>query len=116
MRIATGRSRASRASGQRWGRRMFQRPSSATAGLPPGIEPRRRLPYLAVGLPSASLRDMRRDPGALRRIFGDDALVDFLFLEEKDPDDRFAWVRRARARGGFVREFRDILTRMEAWR
>src|SRR2546426_567251 len=50
MRIATGRSRASRASGQRWGRRMFQRPSSATAGLPPGIEPRRRLPYLAVGL------------------------------------------------------------------
>jgi len=71
---------------------------------------------LALGLPSATLRDMRRDTGALRRIFGDDALVDFLFLEEHDPDDRFAWVRRARARGGFVREFRDILTRMEAWR
>src|SRR2546428_13583467 len=50
MRIATGRSRASRASGPRWGRRMFQRPSSATAGLPPGIEPRRRLTHLAVGL------------------------------------------------------------------
>src|SRR5213594_4030981 len=57
---------------------------------------------LALGLPSATLRDMRRDTGALRRIFGDDALVDFLFLEEHDPDDRFAWVRRARARGGFV--------------
>jgi len=71
---------------------------------------------LALGLPSESLRDMRHDPGALRRIFADDALVDFLSLEENDPDDRFAWVRRVRARGGYVREFRDILTRMEAWR
>src|SRR5207245_5461003 len=50
IRIATGRSRASRASGPRWGRRMVQRPRSATAGLPPGVEPRRSPSHLAVGL------------------------------------------------------------------
>jgi len=49
-------------------------------------------------------------------MFGDDALVDFLYFEAGDLEDRLAWVQRARARGGFVREFRDVLTRMEAWR
>jgi len=71
---------------------------------------------LALGLPPETIRDVQRDPGALRRMFGDDALVDFLYLEAGDLDDRMAWVQRARVRGGFVREFRDILTRMEAWR
>lgn len=71
---------------------------------------------LALGLPPEAIRDMQRDPAALRRQFGDDALVDFLTLEAGDLDDRSAWVQRARSRGGFVREFRDVLTRMEAWR
>ena len=71
---------------------------------------------LALGLPPETIRDVQRDPGSLRRIFGDDALVDFLYLEAGDLEDRLAWVQRARARGGFVREFRDVLTRMEAWR
>ena len=71
---------------------------------------------LALGLPPETIRDVQRDPGALRRMFGDDALVDFLYLEAGDLDDRMAWVQRARVRGGFVREFRDVLTRMEAWR
>jgi len=69
---------------------------------------------LALGLPPETIRDVQRDPGSLRRIFGDDALVDFLYLEAGDLEDRLAWVQRAR--GGFVREFRDVLTRMEAWR
>jgi len=71
---------------------------------------------LALGLPPETIRDAQRDPGALRRLFGDDALVDFLYLEAGDLDDRFAWVQRARARGSFDREFRDVLARMEAWR
>ena len=71
---------------------------------------------LALGLPPETIRDVQRDPGALRRMFGDDALVDFLYFEAGDLEDRLAWVQRARARGGFVREFRDVLTRMEAWR
>ncbi len=71
---------------------------------------------LALGLPSETIRDLQRDSGALRRMFGDDALVEFLYFRAGDLDDRFAWVQQARARGGFVREFRDVLTRMEAWR
>ena len=71
---------------------------------------------LALGLPPETIRDVQRDPGALRRMFGDDALVDFLYFEAGDLEDRLAWAQRARARGGFVREFRDVLTRMEAWR
>jgi len=71
---------------------------------------------LALGLPPETIRDAQRDPGALRRMFGDDALVDFLYLEAGDLEDRLAWVQRARARGGFVPAFRDVLARMEAWR
>src|SRR5207253_2087256 len=33
-----------------------------------------------------------------------------------DLDGRYAWVRRARERGGFTHEFQDVLARMEAWR
>src|SRR5437667_11703464 len=58
---------------------------------------------LALGLPSATLRDMRRDPGALRRSFGADALVDLLFVEEGDPDIRFVRVGRAVSGGGMER-------------
>jgi len=71
---------------------------------------------LALGLATEMIRDVQRDAGALRQMFGDDALVDFLYLEAGDLEDRMGWVQRARARGGFVREFRDVLTRMEAWR
>src|SRR3989441_6720438 len=111
---------------------MLQRGIPATTGHPPGIESRRRIPLPAVGLLlafavllgmllyyaqfSGTIRDVQRDPEALRRMFGDDALVDFLYLEAGDLEDRMAWVQRARARGGFVPAFRDVLTRMEAWR
>src|SRR2546427_515999 len=111
---------------------MYQRGIPATTGHPRAMPSPRRVPLpafllvlafaflerarLALGLPPETIRDVQRDPGALRRMFGDDALVDFLYLEAGDLEDRLAWVQRARARGGFVREFRDVLTRMEAWR
>src|SRR5439155_1217462 len=121
-RTANGRSRASRASGSRWGRRMFRRGIPATTGHPPGLEPRPRIPLPAVGLILAfavllgMLLYYAQFSGAIRWLLGDDALVDFLYLEAGDLDDRFAWVQRARARGSFDREFRDVLARMEAWR
>src|SRR5207247_8143019 len=54
---------------------------------------------LALGLPPETIRDAQRDPGALRRLFGDDALVDFLFLVAGDRDARFPWVPRQPPRG-----------------
>ena len=71
---------------------------------------------LALGMPPETIREVQRDPAALRRMFADDALVDFLYLEAGDLEDRLEWVQRARAHGGFVAEFRDVLARMEAWR
>src|SRR2546422_484592 len=71
---------------------------------------------LALGLPPETIRDVQRDPEALRRMFGDDALVDFLYLEAGDLEDRMAWVQRARARGGFVPAFRDVRLRAQAGR
>src|SRR5256712_5453318 len=70
---------------------------------------------LALGLPPETIRDVKRDPGALRRMFGDDALVDFLYLEAGGLQDRASWGPLGRGPAGFVREFRDVLTRMEAW-
>src|SRR3989454_2226352 len=70
---------------------------------------------LGLGLPPETIRDVQRDPGALRRMFGDDALVDFLYFEAGDLEDRVASAQRARGRGGFVREFRHVLPPMGAW-
>src|SRR3989454_166561 len=69
---------------------------------------------LALGLPPETIRDVQRDPGALRRMFGDDALVDFLYLEAGDLADRFGSVQRAPVRGGLVRAFPVVLQRLGA--
>ncbi len=71
---------------------------------------------LAFGLSPERMRELQRDPPALRGVFGDDALVDFLRLEAADSDEREDWVRHTRQHGGFVQAFRGILDRMEAWR
>jgi hypothetical protein len=71
---------------------------------------------LALGVDPEAMRDIQRDPAALRRIFVDDSLVDFLHLEGGDLDERYGWVRRSKERGGFSREFRRVLDKMEAWR
>jgi 2-hydroxychromene-2-carboxylate isomerase len=67
------------------------------------------------GWDPATMLALQRDHNALRRLFGDE-LADFLHLRAGDLDDRFAWVRRVQGRGGFAKEFGDILERMEAWR
>lgn len=71
---------------------------------------------LARGMPAETMRTAQSDPVALRRLIGDDVLVEFLQLRTGDLDESYGWVLKARARGGFNREFRDVLTRMEAWR
>ena len=71
---------------------------------------------LALGLPPEAMREVQRDRESLRRVFDDDVLVDFLHLRVGDLEERYGWVRRARSGGGFVREFRRVLDRMEAWR
>jgi len=59
---------------------------------------------------------VQQEPDALLRVFGDPVLAEFLRVRAGDLDGRYAWVRRARERGGFTREFQDVLERMEAWR
>lgn len=71
---------------------------------------------LALGVSADTMRDAQSDPVALRRLIGDDVLVEFLRLRTGDLDESYGWVLKARARGGFTREFRDVLARMEAWR
>src|SRR2546425_2997399 len=62
------------------------------------------------------MRELQRDPAALRRIFVDEALVDFLHIDPADPDERADWIYRAQVRGGFSRALHGVLDRMEAWR
>jgi len=71
---------------------------------------------LALGLSPEAMREAEADPAALRRLTRDDTLADFLHLRTGSLEDRYGWVLRARGRGGFAREFRDVLDRMEAWR
>lgn len=71
---------------------------------------------LSLGMSPEAMRAVQRDPDALRRLFGDDVLADFLHIRVGDLEERFAWVLRARERGGFSREFEVVLARMEAWR
>src|SRR5205809_172484 len=71
---------------------------------------------LTLGLSPEGLRRLQRDPEALRRTVGDERLAEFLHIRVGDMEERFGWVLQARARGGFTREFREVLSRMEAWR
>jgi hypothetical protein len=70
---------------------------------------------LALGLSPEGMREIQQDPQALRRLFGDSALAEFLHIRVGDLEERYGWVLRARARGGFGREFREVLAQMEAW-
>lgn len=71
---------------------------------------------MARGLAPEALRDVEADSAVLRRLTGDPVLAEFLHLPAGGVEDRYHWVLQARARGGFAREFRDVLDRMEAWR
>ena len=71
---------------------------------------------LTLGLSPEGLRRLQRDPEALRRTVGDERLAEFLHIRVGDLEERFEWVLQARARGGFSREFREVLSRMEEWR
>src|SRR5438552_3625449 len=71
---------------------------------------------LSFGLTPAGMYAVQQEPDALLRVFGDPVLAEFLHVRAGDLDGRYAWVRRARERGGFTREFQDVLARMEAWR
>ncbi|TLZ80124.1 MAG: hypothetical protein E6K05_08190 [Methanobacteriota archaeon] len=71
---------------------------------------------LSFGLTPAGMYAVQQEPEALLRMFGDPVLAEFLHVRAGDLDGRYAWVRRARERGGFTREFQDVLARMEAWR
>jgi hypothetical protein len=71
---------------------------------------------LTLGIDPPRMRELQKDPARLRSLVGDDRLAEFLFLATDDFDAAYLWVHRARARGGFDREFRSVLDRMEAWR
>lgn len=71
---------------------------------------------LELGIAPEAMRDAQADPQALHRLIGDDILTEFLYLRVGDLEDAYGWVLRARGRGGFAPEFRDVLDRMEAWR
>jgi hypothetical protein len=70
---------------------------------------------LALGWDAATMHAVQEDRARLQRLFGHD-LADFLHLRTRDLDERFAWAGRAQERGGFAKEFGDILKKMEAWR
>lgn len=71
---------------------------------------------LSLSIPPEAMREAQQDPEALLRLFGDPVLAEFLHVRAGDLDGRYAWVLRARTRGGFSREFQDVLAHMEAWR
>lgn len=68
------------------------------------------------GLSPEAMRKFQADPVALRRLFQDPLLEEFLFLATPDSDERYRWVERARFLGGFTRAFNEVLSHMEAWR
>ena len=71
---------------------------------------------LSLGLSSEGMRDLERDPAALRKAIRDEALAEFLHLRTQDLEEKYRWVLRARQGGSFATRFREILARMEAWR
>lgn len=71
---------------------------------------------LARGLTPEGLRGFQADPAGLQAAFRDAALADFLYLSSTEPDERYRWVRAAKAGPGFDVSMHKILDRMEAWR
>ena len=71
---------------------------------------------LGIGLSPEAMRDVQGDPVQLRRVVHDEVLEDFVRMRIGDLDERQRWVIESRERGSFVRAFRDVLARMEAWR
>ncbi len=71
---------------------------------------------LARGLNPQAMRNLERDPGALRTAFRDPSLAEFLYLPTSDSDARYRWVSGAKAGAGFSVSLDRILDRMEEWR
>lgn len=71
---------------------------------------------LALGLPPEAMRTVESDSVALRSRVHDEVLEDLLYLPTAHPDERYRWVREARARGGFGESMERVLDHMEAWR
>lgn len=71
---------------------------------------------LALGLPPEAMRTVESDSVALRSRVHDEVLEDLLYLRTSEPDERYRWVREARARGGFGESMERVLDHMEAWR
>lgn len=71
---------------------------------------------LALGLPPEAMRAMEADLPALRSRVHDGVLEDLLYQKTSDPDERYRWVREARARDGFGEAMERVLDHMEAWR
>src|SRR2546430_13819343 len=69
---------------------------------------------LSLGLAPEAMREAQQEPDALLRLFGDPVLVDFLHIGAGDLGGRYAWVVRARERGGCTGEFRGGLTPLGA--
>ncbi len=71
---------------------------------------------LARGISPSAMRQLEHDVFGLETTYRDPVLVDFLYLRTLDTDERYRWVRDARARGGFRASLGAVLDRMEAWR
>lgn len=71
---------------------------------------------LARGLTPEGLRGFEADAAGLEAALHDSELADFVHLSTTEPDERYRWVRAARAGGGFRVALIRILDRMEAWR
>ncbi len=71
---------------------------------------------LARGLSAEDLRWLQADPAALKRLFHDPVLEDFLFLATWEQAERYRWVLEAQGGAGFEATLRRALDHMEAWR
>ncbi len=71
---------------------------------------------LARGLTPEALRGFTADSPGLVAAVHDAALADFVYLASSESDERYRWVRSARAGEGFEVAIGKILERMEAWR
>jgi hypothetical protein len=70
---------------------------------------------LALGWDPDRMQAVQGDREALGRLFGDE-LADFLYLRTGDLEERFPSAFQTPGRGAFVKEFGEILAKMEAWR
>ncbi len=71
---------------------------------------------LARGLTPEGLRGFETDSIGLAATLRDRELADFVYLGSSEADERYRWVRTARAGDGFRVALVRILDRMEGWR